>query len=126
MFAVSELSQRTLVSVKLHKPQPKKAAGCRGTLWECFSVSGDRTGLWALRGPHPGLVGRGMWDRAPAPNHGCPADFRKGAPQMGRRAGGGPDAAGDICVSLCRPGQPSFGWQLAGLLIESVLLGSAK
>ena len=39
--------------------------------------------------------------------------------EAGRRAGGGPDAAGGICGSVRPPGQPSLGWRLAGLLIES-------
>lgn len=130
MFAVSELSQRTPVSVKLYKPQPKKAAGCGGALWDCCSVIRDGTGLWAPGGPRSAAwdVGRGTGRRHPIAavlRTSEKGPHRWGGGEAGRRAGGGPDADGGICVSVRPPGQPSLGWQLAGLLIESGPLGSA-
>ena len=49
MFAVA-VSQRTLVSVQLYKPQPEKAAGGRGELWSAATSQGTCTGLRTTRG----------------------------------------------------------------------------
>ena len=93
MFAVSELSQRTPVSVKLYKPQPKKAAGCGGALWDCCSVIRDGTGLWAPGGPRSAAwdVGRGTGRRHPIAAVLRPSEkgpHRWGGGEAGRRGSG--------------------------------------
>lgn len=69
----------------------------------------NERGLWALGGPYSDH----LWDWVPAPNGGCSPDFRDGASQEGR------------CRLQSQASAMACDWQLALLLVECMLLGSA-
>lgn len=121
MFAVSEFSQRTLVSIKLCKPHPKKAASCGGTPWECCSVTRDRLAF----GPEGGLI-QAAWDvgQDASTQSRLFCGLQKGGPTDGEAAVGRVGRPVSRCsqryLCLMVPAWAAFLWLAAGWAINRI------